>query len=62
MQCAYCTSGMIMSAVALLHANPDPSEADIARFMQGNVCRCGTHPRIAAAIRRVAQVSRGAQP
>ena len=54
MQCAYCTSGMILSAVSLLNSNPDPSEAEIVRFMEGNICRCGTHPRIVAAIRRAA--------
>jgi nicotinate dehydrogenase subunit A len=55
MQCAYCTSGMIMSAVALLNKKPHPSRAEIADFMEGNVCRCGTHPRIVAAIERAAQ-------
>lgn len=54
MQCAYCTSGMIMSAVSLLNTKRDPSEAEILQFMQGNVCRCGTYPRIVAAIRKAA--------
>jgi aerobic-type carbon monoxide dehydrogenase small subunit (CoxS/CutS family) len=54
MQCAYCTSGMIMTAASLLNTNPHPSEAEIVRFMEGNICRCGTHPRIVAAIRRAA--------
>ncbi|MBZ5700881.1 MAG: (2Fe-2S)-binding protein [Acidobacteriia bacterium] len=54
MQCAYCTSGMIMSGVSLLNSNSNPSEAEIVRFMEGNICRCGTHPRIVAAIRRAA--------
>jgi len=54
MQCAYCTSGMIMSAASLLSSNANPSEAEIVRFMDGNICRCGTHPRIVAAIRRAA--------
>jgi nicotinate dehydrogenase subunit A len=54
MQCAYCTSGMIMSAVSLLMSKHDPSDADILEFMQGNICRCGTYPRIVAAIRRAA--------
>jgi aerobic-type carbon monoxide dehydrogenase small subunit (CoxS/CutS family) len=54
MQCAYCTSGMIMSGVSLLNTNSNPSEAEIVRFMEGNICRCGTHPRIIAAIRRAA--------
>ena len=57
-QCAYCTSGMIMSSVALLHANPNPSRDDILRAMNGNVCRCGTHPRIIAAIEQAARTSR----
>jgi aerobic-type carbon monoxide dehydrogenase small subunit (CoxS/CutS family) len=55
MQCAYCTSGMIITAVALLRSNPSPSEKEISQFMQGNICRCGTHPRIVAAIRRAAK-------
>jgi nicotinate dehydrogenase subunit A len=59
MQCAYCTSGMIMSGAALLKSNPNPSEADIVAFMDGNVCRCGTHPRIVAAIRRAAKMLQG---
>ncbi len=52
MQCAYCTSGMIMSAVSLLNNRPNPSDAEILQFMQGNICRCGTYPRILAAIRK----------
>ena len=55
MQCAYCTSGMIMTAVALLKAKPNPSQTEIAEFMEGNVCRCGTHPRIVAAITKAAK-------
>ena len=51
MQCGYCTSGMIISGVALLEQNPNPSEQEIAQAMQGNVCRCGTYPRIVAAMR-----------
>ena len=52
MQCAFCTSGMIMSAVSLLNNRENPSEAEILQFMQGNICRCGTYPRILAAIKR----------
>lgn len=52
MQCAYCTSGMIMSAVALLQRNPSPSADEIVDFMDGNICRCGTYPRIVSAIQR----------
>ncbi|HXJ88472.1 MAG TPA: (2Fe-2S)-binding protein [Candidatus Binatia bacterium] len=55
MQCAYCTSGMIMSAVALLQQNTMPSEKEIVNFMDGNVCRCGTYPRIIRAIQRAAK-------
>jgi aerobic-type carbon monoxide dehydrogenase small subunit (CoxS/CutS family) len=53
-QCAYCTSGMIMSAVGLLDKNPNPSAQEIIRHMEGNICRCGTYPRILAAIRDAA--------
>ena len=53
-QCSYCTSGMIMSAVALLESTPHPTEQDILRRMEGNVCRCGTYPRIVAAIQQAA--------
>jgi aerobic-type carbon monoxide dehydrogenase small subunit (CoxS/CutS family) len=56
MQCAYCTSGMIMSAVSLLNNRPNPTDADILQFMQGNICRCGTYPRIVAAIRKASEV------
>lgn len=55
MQCAYCTSGMIMTAVSLLRANPNPSAAEISHSMEGNICRCGTHPRIVAAVLRAAK-------
>jgi aerobic-type carbon monoxide dehydrogenase small subunit (CoxS/CutS family) len=55
MQCGYCTSGMIMSVVALLQRNPQPGEAEIVNFMDGNVCRCGTYPRIVNAIQRAAK-------
>jgi aerobic-type carbon monoxide dehydrogenase small subunit (CoxS/CutS family) len=55
MQCGYCTSGMIMSAVALLQKNPAPKESEIIDFMDGNVCRCGTYPRIVSAIQKAAK-------
>jgi aerobic-type carbon monoxide dehydrogenase small subunit (CoxS/CutS family) len=58
MQCGYCTAGMIMSAVALLSRQPDPSEEQIVRAMNGNICRCGSHPRIVAAIRSAASAAR----
>lgn len=53
-QCGYCIPGMIMRAQALLLANPTPSEAQIRAHMQTNLCRCGTHMRILAAVRRAA--------
>ena len=56
MQCGYCTAGMIMSAAALLAKTPDPSTDEIIRYMEGNVCRCGTYPRIIAAIRKAAKM------
>ena len=49
-QCTYCTSGMIMSSVALLKKNPSPNENEIISAMNGNICRCGTYPRIIKAI------------
>jgi aerobic-type carbon monoxide dehydrogenase small subunit (CoxS/CutS family) len=55
MQCAYCTSGMIVAGAALLHQNPDPSRQEIVEYMDGNICRCGTYPRIIAAIRTAAR-------
>jgi len=57
-QCAYCTSGMIVSAVGLLGKTPRPTDQQIIEFMDGNVCRCGTYPRILEAI-RLAAASRG---
>ena len=53
-QCGYCQSGQIMGAAALLAANPKPSDADIDSAMAGNICRCGTYPRIRAAIHKAA--------
>src|SRR5579859_8281739 len=58
MQCAYCTSGMIMSAVALLQKNPNPQPNEIVDLMDGNVCRCGTYPRIVSAIQKAAKAAR----
>ena len=54
-QCAYCTSGMVMSSVGLLQTNSNPSPAEIVQFLQGNICRCGTHPRIVDAVRQAAK-------
>jgi aerobic-type carbon monoxide dehydrogenase small subunit (CoxS/CutS family) len=59
LQCGYCTCGMIMSAVALLNRDPDPSREDIVRFMNGNICRCGAYPRILAAIEEAARMMKG---
>jgi len=54
-QCGYCQPGQIMSATALLASNKSPSDADIDSFMSGNICRCGTYPRIRAAIKAAAK-------
>lgn len=54
-QCGYCQAGQIMAAAALLSVDPDPSDDEIRRAMNGNLCRCGTYPRIRRAIRRVAE-------
>jgi len=53
-QCGYCTPGMVMATVGLLRTHPNPTEADIARVMDRNVCRCGTFPRIVRAVRLAA--------
>jgi len=55
LQCGYCTSGMIMSAVALLERNHHPSRSEIIDFMDGNICRCGTYSRIIRAIQKASQ-------
>lgn len=55
LQCGYCTSGMIMAAVGLLRKNPAPSEQDIIKGMNGNVCRCGTYRRIVRAVHAASQ-------
>jgi aerobic-type carbon monoxide dehydrogenase small subunit (CoxS/CutS family) len=52
LQCGYCTSGMIMSATALLKDSPSPSDEQILTAMNGNICRCGAYPRILAAVKR----------
>lgn len=57
-QCGYCQSGQIMAAAALLDANATPSDSDIDAAMSGNLCRCGTYPRIRAAIHRAAELRR----
>jgi aerobic-type carbon monoxide dehydrogenase small subunit (CoxS/CutS family) len=55
-QCGYCTSGMILSATALLRERPHPTVQQIVEYMDGNICRCGTYPRIVAAIQRAAEM------
>jgi aerobic-type carbon monoxide dehydrogenase small subunit (CoxS/CutS family) len=57
-QCGYCQSGQIMSAAALLAGNPSPTDEDIDAAMSGNICRCGTYPRIRKAIHRAAELAR----
>jgi isoquinoline 1-oxidoreductase subunit alpha len=59
-QCGYCQSGQLMSAAALLETNKNPSDADIDAAMSGNICRCGTYPRIRAAIKDAAATLRTA--
>jgi isoquinoline 1-oxidoreductase subunit alpha len=58
-QCGYCQSGQLMSACALLKNTPTPSDVDIDAAMSGNICRCGTYPRIRAAIHQAAQAKLG---
>lgn len=61
-QCGYCQSGQIMSAAALLETKPTPTDEDIDTAMSGNICRCGTYPRIRAAIHRAAELKNGGTP
>ena len=61
MQCGYCTCGMIMTGVALLRAKPQPTREEIVEYLDGNICRCGTYPRIIAAIRKAAQAVKEAR-
>jgi aerobic-type carbon monoxide dehydrogenase small subunit (CoxS/CutS family) len=61
LQCGYCTAGMIMSGVGLLQKKPHPTVAEILRAMEGNICRCGTYPRVIAAIQRAANTQEGAE-
>jgi isoquinoline 1-oxidoreductase alpha subunit len=58
-QCGYCQSGQIMSAAVLLAENPVPTDKDIDEGMSGNICRCGTYPRIRRAIHRAAEIKAG---
>ena len=60
-QCGYCTSGMVVSAVALLRGSPDPSEEEVREALDGNLCRCGAHRRIVGAVMKAAS-GRAGQP
>jgi nicotinate dehydrogenase subunit A len=55
MQCGYCTSGLLMTAAALLKRNPQPAEPDIKEALEGNLCRCGVHNRVVRAVRKACQ-------
>jgi isoquinoline 1-oxidoreductase alpha subunit len=55
-QCGYCQSGQIMSAAALLAKIPKPTDSDIDQALSGNICRCGTYPRIRAAVKRASEI------
>ena len=55
-QCAFCTSGMVVSSVGLLQTNANPKREDIVQFLQGNICRCGTHPRVVEAVQHAAKM------
>jgi isoquinoline 1-oxidoreductase alpha subunit len=59
LQCGYCTCGMIMAGVALLRKNPSPTPVEIIDYMNGNICRCGTYPRILAALSNAALAMKG---
>ncbi|MEK1929398.1 MAG: 2Fe-2S iron-sulfur cluster-binding protein, partial [Pararhizobium sp.] len=59
-QCGYCLNGMIISSVALLDRNPDPQETDIREALRHNLCRCGTHIEILAAVRKAVLLSKAA--
>ena len=59
LQCGYCTPGMIMASLALLEANPSPTDDEIRTALEGHICRCGTYGRILAAVRRAAETERG---
>jgi aerobic-type carbon monoxide dehydrogenase small subunit (CoxS/CutS family) len=58
LQCGYCTAGMIVAGAGLLRENPEPRDGDIVRALNGNVCRCGTYPRILEAVRAAARALR----
>ena len=60
MQCGYCTPGMVMSCAALLERNPDPAAADVQQAISGNICRCGTYPKVVEAALAAARSGKGA--
>ena len=60
MQCGYCTPGMVMSCAALLERNPDPAAADVQQAISGNICRCGTYPKVVEAVLATARSRKGA--
>jgi nicotinate dehydrogenase subunit A len=60
-QCGYCLTGILMRAKALLDDNPSPTRGEIAEALDGNLCRCGTHPRILRAVARAAEAMEGAR-
>jgi nicotinate dehydrogenase subunit A len=62
LQCGYCTPGMIVSGAALLRSRPAPTRPEIVKAMQGNICRCGTYPRILVAVELAAKRMREARP
>ena len=59
LQCGYCTPGMIVAAVGFLESRPEPTREEIVSGMNGNICRCGTYPRIVAAVEKAAQAMKG---
>lgn len=59
LQCGYCTPGQIMAALALLERSPSPSESEVAHWMSGNLCRCGTYPKIVRAVLAAARTMNG---
>jgi aerobic-type carbon monoxide dehydrogenase small subunit (CoxS/CutS family) len=59
LQCGYCTAGMIMSAVSVLNRIPHPAPQEVCKLLEGNVCRCGTYPRIVQAVCKAGQVHKG---
>jgi aerobic-type carbon monoxide dehydrogenase small subunit (CoxS/CutS family) len=59
LQCGFCTPGLVVSATALLRANPDPTLEQVKDGLSGNLCRCGTYPRVFEAVQKAARAGRG---